>query len=469
MKVAVVGLDSADWTLLDRWSHHLPHIAAVRTEGVSGRLASCKPPVTIPAWKCYSTGKNPGKLGVFWFAYPDFSKRTLQLNLPGGIPGDLWDYIPNSIVINTPGTFPPKTIDGIMIAGHPCPDGQPFVTPPWAVQHLGEYRVNSRVNASEANFPEETMGLIRSRFAAFHRYASRFDFGQVTIFYIDELHHFHGSDSIVLDAWRLIDEEIGRIMEIADNIILVSDHGSGPLRDFVNIVPSLREIDAFRPRRSPSKKWSGMIRQAVQVAPPAYRDMSERFLPPKLTDAIRAHLGPMNDLLPSPEQFQVRVDWSSFVLPLNQGLIYRNPNARRKNISMSDVMDALRNVPGVVRVWRKEEIYSGSLLASAPDIWIEGEPEVEITARFHEEWEAKRPERGKEWIVNHRADGIFGFLGKNVEPVDIDRASIYDMCPTILSFFGIPPPSSVDGRSLPIVSDVSGRDSHADLDAEANS
>ncbi len=97
MRLAVVGLDSADWTLLDRWSHHLPHISSIRREGVSGRLASCKPPVTIPAWKCYSTGKNPGKLGIYWFAYPDFLDRRLKLNLPGGIGGNLWDYIPKLI------------------------------------------------------------------------------------------------------------------------------------------------------------------------------------------------------------------------------------------------------------------------------------------------------------------------------------------------------------------------------------
>ncbi|NIN68942.1 MAG: hypothetical protein GTO63_30495, partial [Anaerolineae bacterium] len=212
MKVAVVGLDSADWSLLDRWLHHLPHIAVIRREGVSGRLTSSRPPVTIPAWKCYSTGKNPGKLGVFWFAYPDFSERTLQFNLPGHIGGNLWDYIPNSVVINTPGTFPPRTIDGVMIAGHPCPDDQPFVTPPWAAQRIGEYRVNSHVHASDPGFPDEAMKLISSRFDLFHQYASRFDFGQVTVFYIDELHHFYGSDSIVLDAWRLIDEEIGQIM-----------------------------------------------------------------------------------------------------------------------------------------------------------------------------------------------------------------------------------------------------------------
>ncbi len=469
MKVAVVGLDSADWTLLDRWLHHLPHIAAIRRDGVSGRLASCKPPVTIPAWKCYSTGKNPGKLGIYWFAYPDFPTRKLILNLPGGIGGNLWDYIPDSLVINTPGTFPPRTIDGVMIAGFPCHSENSIATPPWALQQLQGYRVNSRNKPSDPSFPEEAMELILSRFTAFHRFAPRFQFGQVTIFYIDELHHLHGSDSVVLDAWRLIDEEIGRIMEIADNVVLVSDHGSGPLKHFVNVVPSLRELDAFKLRRNTWKKLADILEPVIPVVPTAYRRMSEKYLPPKLRDAIQTRLEPMHHwVAAAPDQYRIRVDWSSSVLPLNQGLIYRNPNMGRGNAAMSDVEDALRRLPGVVRLWRKKEIYTGPMRGSPPDIWIESQPDVELTAHLDAEWETKFPEKGREWIVNHRSNGIFGFLGKDVEPVNLDTASIYDMCPTILSFFGIRAPPSVDGTVLPVAAARHRRGGHDARDMEGN-
>lgn len=450
VKVAVVGLDSADWTLLDRWLHHLPHIAAIRREGLSGRLASCKPPVTIPAWKCYSTGKNPGKLGIYWFAYPDFSTQRLHLNLPGGIGGNLWDYIPSSLVINTPGTFPPRTIDGVMIAGFPCPSEDSFATPPWVLPQLQGYRVNSHRSPADSGFPEEAMELIRSRFTTFHRFAPRFHFGQVTVFYIDELHHLYGSDSVVLDAWRLIDEEIGRIMEIADNVVLVSDHGSGPLKRFVNVVPCLRESDAFRLRRNTWKRLADILAPVVPAVPTGSR-MSKKVLPPKLRDAIRVRLRPMHHWVASaPDQYRIRVDWSSLVLPLNQGLIYRNPKIEGGRAAMADVEDALLGLHGVVRLWRREEIYTGPLRGSPPDLWLESRPDIELTADFDAEWETKLPEKGREWIVNHRSSGIFGFLGKDVEPLDLDTASIYDMCPTILSFFGIRAPPSVDGTVLPI-------------------
>ncbi len=461
MKVAVVGLDSADWTLLDRWQHHLPNIATIRREGVSGRLRSCKPPVTIPAWKCYSTGKNPGKLGVFWWTYPDFATRRLEVNLPGGIAGDLWEYIPKSLVVNTPGTFPPKTIDGVMIAGYPCPQDQPFVTPPWAIRQLQGYRIMPRTNPGDDGFPEEAMELIQSRFDTFSSYASQFDFGQVTIFQIDELHHFYGSDSLVLDAWRLIDEEIGRIMESADNVVLVSDHGSGPLKYFVNVVPPLVEIDAFRTRRNPWRRLSSTIDWTVGLAPRSSRAFAERLLPPKMVDAVRIRLKPMTDWFhPPSEAFRIRVDWSSLVLPMSQGLIYKNPRPGPSSASISDVVEAIEELPGVAHVWRREEIYKGSRLMSAPDLWIEAEPGVEIVAGYDDEWSTKQSERGKGWVVNHREDGIFAFMGKDVASRTIDRASIYDMCPTILSFFGIPAPPSVDGVTLPLGLDH-GRDNRS--------
>ncbi|MFQ5910604.1 MAG: alkaline phosphatase family protein [Thermoplasmata archaeon] len=451
MKLAVVGLDSADWTLLDRWSHHLPYITEIRREGVSGSLESCRPPVTIPAWKCYSTGKNPGRLGVYWFAYPDFRSRRLNLNLPGGIGGNLWDYIPNALVINTPGTFPPRTIDGVLIAGFPCHSDTSFATPPWAYQRLTGYRVNPQHDPMDPDFPAEALELIRSRFTTFHRFAPQFDFGQVTIFHIDELHHVYGSDSLVLDAWRMIDEEIGRIMETADNVALVSDHGSGPLSQFVNVAPSLRELGAFRLRRNPWKGFSRLLDPILPVMPGMLRQMGERYSPPKLRDAVRSRLRPMHSWVASaPDQYRIRVDWSSLVLPLNQGLVYRNPRPGRTDTTMSDVKEALGHLPGVVRLWDKEENYDGPLLGAPPDIWMETEPGIELTVRFDAEWETKRPEKGREWIVNHRPEGIFGFLGKDTGSLGVTTASIYDMCPTILSLFGVPTPASLDGNTLPI-------------------
>lgn len=451
MKLAVVGLDSADWSLLDRWLDRLPHIAAIRREGVSGPLETCRPPVTIPAWKCYATGKNPGKLGIYWFARPNFEERTLELNLPGDIPGNLWDFLPRALVVNTPGTFPPRTIDGVMIPGFPCPDGQVSATPPWIVPRLQGYRANPGVPPAHPDYPEKATELMRLHFETFERLAPRFQFGQVTMFAIDELHHLYGSDSVVLDAWRLIDEAIGRIMDLADNVALVSDHGSGPMKEFVNVVPYLEEAGLLRLRKDHGRGPLEMVQRAVRLVPRGWRArLGGRWILPRVADAIRTRVEPLHEWLPAASvQLRHRVDWTSPVIPLNQGLFYRNPKARDP-ASLGDLEDCVSRIPGVARVWRREEIYAGPYADAAPDLWAEAQPGVELVARFGETWERRAPEKGRGWIVNHRQNGIFAFHGKDVDGAPVEGARIYDMCPTILSFFDLPPPPAVDGQVLPV-------------------
>jgi len=77
-KVLVIGLDGATWDLIEPWAEEgkLPTFKMLMENGTWGELESCIPFVTYPAWKCYSTGKNPGRLGVYWFL-----KKIV--NLPG--------------------------------------------------------------------------------------------------------------------------------------------------------------------------------------------------------------------------------------------------------------------------------------------------------------------------------------------------------------------------------------------------
>lgn len=76
-KIIVIGIDGATWNVIDPLisEKKLPIIARLIKNGVRGDLETCIPHVTFPAWKCYSTGKNPGKLGVYWFMMPDIEKK----------------------------------------------------------------------------------------------------------------------------------------------------------------------------------------------------------------------------------------------------------------------------------------------------------------------------------------------------------------------------------------------------------
>src|SRR5204863_9885432 len=67
-KVAVIGLDCAEPSLVfDQWLEELPNISRLVRSGTSGRLRSVDPPITVPAWTCMMSGRDPGELGIYGF------------------------------------------------------------------------------------------------------------------------------------------------------------------------------------------------------------------------------------------------------------------------------------------------------------------------------------------------------------------------------------------------------------------
>ncbi|MHC1579664.1 MAG: alkaline phosphatase family protein, partial [Candidatus Alkanophagales archaeon] len=70
MKTLVIGLDSAPPELLfEKFLGELPNIEKLVEAGVYGRLRSCIPAITIPAWAVMFTGCDPGTLGLYGFRH----------------------------------------------------------------------------------------------------------------------------------------------------------------------------------------------------------------------------------------------------------------------------------------------------------------------------------------------------------------------------------------------------------------
>src|SRR6056297_2082209 len=153
-KTLVVGLDGASWELLDPWieAGELPNLAALRETGIWAGTRSCLPPVTFPNWKCYSSGKDPGGFGVFWFENVDLAAGEINVMNGGDYDtAELWDYLndegQSAGVVNMPTMYPPRDIDELVVAGGPD-----------AVE--GEYRSISSGYTSPPELAEE----LESRF-----------------------------------------------------------------------------------------------------------------------------------------------------------------------------------------------------------------------------------------------------------------------------------------------------------------
>jgi len=68
-RLLIIGLDCAPPSLIFDRADKLPNLNRLMTDGVSGPLRSCDPPITIPAWMVMATGKDPGQLGLYGFRH----------------------------------------------------------------------------------------------------------------------------------------------------------------------------------------------------------------------------------------------------------------------------------------------------------------------------------------------------------------------------------------------------------------
>lgn len=136
-KVVVIGIDGATFELIVPWIQNgkLPFLKRLKDEGVWGKLESTIPPVTFPAWKCYSTGKNPGKLGVYYWFSVDFYKKGYRFNNSLDFKSqEIWDYLGQNnyrvSIINMPSTYPPKKVNGFLISGMQASEDSLYTFPP---------------------------------------------------------------------------------------------------------------------------------------------------------------------------------------------------------------------------------------------------------------------------------------------------------------------------------------------------
>jgi len=109
-KVVVIGLDCAAPELVfDQWRDDLPAI-------------------TIPAWSCMLSGKEPGELGIYGFRNrADHSYDGMFIATGDHVHEKrVWDYLSGagkrSAVIGVPQTYPVRPLKGWLISGFLTPN-----------------------------------------------------------------------------------------------------------------------------------------------------------------------------------------------------------------------------------------------------------------------------------------------------------------------------------------------------------
>jgi predicted AlkP superfamily phosphohydrolase/phosphomutase len=481
MTVYVVGLDGADWSLLRPWAEEgsLPTFARLLDEGVTGDLDSTLPPVTFPAWKCYSTGKTPGKLGVYeWFAYDRTTNEVSANDATDFRSKEYWDVLADGDqragIVNMPTTHPvtedaPDGGDGdddrdgavFTVAGSPANERKQFTSPESLkaelLAEIPDYRVKPDLVLDEASPDElvaEATTLFEQRFRAATWLAEEMDCDLVhtTLFATDTLQHrLWDRPEKLKEAYERVDELLADLLarDDAEAVVLLSDHGFTEIDEIFLVNQWLLERGDLVVEESDARDLLatlGLTEERLKsvVGRLGLVNLAQSLVPASLQRFFPSESGRVAIQ-------EVAIDWEETkAVSLGRGPIYVNrgafPDDATADEYVSELTVALESLetpagdPVTAAVHDPADVYSGER-PDGPDLLVEyatgvDAPEAIGGGVFGET---------TEWLATHRRTGIFAAWGDGFTAGNADL-DLYDLAPTLLHRLGEAIPEDVDGE-----------------------
>jgi predicted AlkP superfamily phosphohydrolase/phosphomutase len=262
MKILIVGLDCAAPELLFG-DEKLVNFRRLMESGCYGRLESVIPPITVPAWMCMATSRDPGSLGVYGFRNrADYSYKNLSIvNSKSIVEPAIWDHLARegkrSVVIGVPPGYPPRKVNGIFVGCFLTPDTATsiFTHPPELSQEInalvGGYQTDVKGFRTDdkARLRDEIFEMSRKQFEVVRHFmkTTEWDFFQFVDIGLDRVHHgfwkYHDPkhihhepgnpyQNVIRDYYRRLDDELATVLELLDDetvVLVVSDHGAKAL------------------------------------------------------------------------------------------------------------------------------------------------------------------------------------------------------------------------------------------------
>jgi predicted AlkP superfamily phosphohydrolase/phosphomutase len=463
-KLLVVGLDCLEPSLaFERWRGHMPVLSRLMERGVWGRMRSTIPPITIPAWQCMVTGKDPGTLGMYGFRNrKDYTYDAFQF-ADGRMVREprVWDVLSraglDNIILGVPQTWPPKPLRGCMVSGFPLPDMDGTWTYPATLKHeiaevcdyipdAEDFRTENKQAALDVLI---TMAERRFKLAAHLLKTRPWDFFMMVEMgtdrivhllwrYTDETHrHYvpdHPLNNAMRDYYALCDRLMGELIAPYENdpdtaICVVSDHGARGMDGGIRI-----------------NEW--LIRNG-------YLKLKERPAEPTgMGKLVKADL----------------VDWPNTRVWAEGGYYSRvmvNVKGREPNGSvepaavpalLAELAEKLKAIPDdrgnaiTTHVYTPEQTYS-EVKNIPPDLivifgdlgWRSiGSVGPDADAPLHVFENDTGPDD-----ANHNWDGVFALAGGGVPAKGELPGFGWDaFAPTVLKYFNQPVPTDMQGRAL---------------------
>jgi len=454
-RVMIIGLDcAAPKILFDDMRSELPVISGLMERGVWGELESCDPPITVPAWSCMMSSKDPGTLGFYGFRNrKDHSYDGMTFATNEKMKHDrVWDILSRDgrhvVVLGVPMTFPPRQVNGEMISCFLAPSIESRYTYPEGLrdeiaQTVGEYMVdvpNFRTDEKE-RIMRDIKEMTRRRFAlARHLRDTRdWDFLMMVEMGTDRLHHgfwrFYDHDHPDYQPgthweeefrayYRSVDAEIGSMIEgLGDDtaVLVVSDHGAQSMVGGIQVNEWLQREGYLQLTEQPDGVIP--IGQAT-IDWPNTRAWADGGYYSRIFLNVRGR---------EPEGTVDPADYEAL---------------RDELIAKLEALGDERGNPIGTRVFRPQDLYH-EVNGVAPDLicYFGNLTWRSIGSLGDGRIQVRENDTGPD-DANHAKMGVYVMAGPGMPTTSPERATLFDIAPTVLTAMGYPVPADMQGQSL---------------------
>jgi predicted AlkP superfamily phosphohydrolase/phosphomutase len=509
-RVMLIGFDGATLDLIQPWVQAglLPNFARLMSEGAYGPLESTIPPVTPAAWGTLATGVNPGKHGVYdFFARRPNSYDTYVVNARDRHGPTLWGLLGQAgyrvTVLSVPATYPPDPVNGSMVSGLLTPnEAKDAAFPPELLEELkhavpgfGFHPPGIFSKGQEVDFIQSVLAWDEMTLDATEFLMKRepWDFLFTVFIGTDIVSHWMWREMVTQGAsvtssdpavreklahaienvYRQADTILGKMLEAAgDNtyVMVVSDHGFGPLNYYMHVNAWLVERGYMKVKRTPGVMLK-YLAYRLGLTPLNILETLRRL---HLGDSVQQTAGKHNDFLKKIVKSVFLslgdIDWlhstvytRGYAGPLFVNLKGREPQGivepgagfeavlKKVEADLRAIKHPVTGEPFISHVLRTEDVYSGTYTKYAPDFGFAindwGVQPYGVHDFASNRWFEPTPDR----TGTHRMNGIFFLHGPGVQRgARVEGAGLIDVAPTVLSLMGVPIPTVMDGHVVSV-------------------
>ena len=511
-KILVIGIDGASIHLIDAWKDELPNLGRLIKKGVHGVLKSTIPPITCPAWNCFMTGKNPGKIGIFDFQRVQFDVRADAqiVDSTSQDASSLWEILSDNKkkvgIVNVPMTYPPTEVNGFMITGFSTPLSSKDYTYPKKLrleleEKFGDYEVDHDIIFPEymltgnEGFLKEVYRLEEKKIEVTKYLMKNYDwdFFMAAFTILDRIQHnfWHYMDidhpkynkkaakrykNAIKKGYLKVDSILGELLELTDEntiVITMSDHGFGAHYGafFANVW--LNNQGLLKESMKPTYRIKNYISQYISPKNKLIRLLSRthilEILAKERLNQKREWLKNILSMHKADDPFlksraYLGIDWKKTrAYCWGYGRIFVNLKGRESEgivspgLEYERVRNTIINKLKQIRHPITHQKIPIMIFKKEELYWgdhLDKAPDIVFIMdnfKYTQRIELGRNDLWKIPVLRtgeHRIEGFWTISGKNTKRNKILNAEIIDIAPTILYLFDIPIPEDMDGKVL---------------------